>query len=143
MEDKSRKTIRAAGGIVNGTGGNDGKIAVVRRRRYGGEIGLPKGKVNKGETEIAAALREVGEETGLRVELREPVGTTHYEVNGRPKSVSYFMMDAPDDCPASPQDTGEVEAVEWLTPAEAVAALTHEDDRKLVTEVFKIGEKPP
>lgn len=140
MNDKSSKPIRAAGGIVNGTGRNNGKIALVRRRRYGGEVGLPKGKLDKGETEIEAALREVEEETGIRVKLREAVGSTHYNVDGRPKTVAYFMMDAPDDKPARPQDSGEVEAVEWLTPAEAIAALTHEDDRELVIKIFKIGK---
>jgi hypothetical protein len=32
-------------------------------------------------------------------------------------------------------------AVEWLTPVEAVATLTHDDDRKLVTRVFDIEKK--
>ncbi len=142
MSDKSTEPIRAAGGIVNGTGRNNGKIAVVRRRRYGGEVGLPKGKLDKGETEVQAALREVEEETGIRVKLRAAVGTTHYSVSGRPKTVAYFMMDAPDDKPAVPRDSKEVEAVEWVTPAEAVAALTHDDDRELVTKIFKIGKRP-
>ena len=32
----------------------------------------------------------------------------------------------------------EVQLVDWLTPVEAVAALTHDDDRKPVTRVFEI-----
>lgn len=139
--NEKKNPIRAAGGIVAGVGRNDGKIAVVRRKRYGGEVGLPKGKLNKGETEAEAAVREVEEETGIRVRLRAAVGTTQYNVDGRPKTVTYFMMDAPDDAPARPQDSTEVEKVEWLTPAEALAALTHDDDRALVTEIFKIGKR--
>src|SRR5262249_47436616 len=97
MTETLPKPIRAAGGIVRGAGQNTGKLLVVRRRRYGGEVGLPKGKLVEGEDEAAAALREVEEETGLRPVLRQHVGRTHYKVRGRPKTVSYFVMDAIDD----------------------------------------------
>jgi 8-oxo-dGTP pyrophosphatase MutT (NUDIX family) len=142
MSEKSSKTIRAAGGIISGVGSNSGKIAVVRRRRYSGEVGLPKGKLNEGETEAEAALREVEEETGLRAILRQRIGSTQYSVDGKPKTVTYFMMDAPDDAVARPHDSREIHAVEWLTPVEAVAALTHDDDRTLVMRVFDIGKEP-
>jgi len=137
MTQQSSQEIRAAGGIVRGTGSHHGKIAVVRRRRYKDEIGLPKGKVRKGETDSEAALREVGEETGLRVLLREPAGSTHYHVDGKPKTVTYFIMDALEDIPGSPNDLTEIEAVEWLTPQQAVQVLTHADDRTLLLNVFK------
>jgi len=133
---KGSNPIRAAGGLIIGIGANAGKIAVVRRRRYQGEVGLPKGKLDKGESEAEAAVREVGEETGLSVKMRGPAGTTHYEVKGRPKTVVYFVMDADDKPSSGPRDTGEIEAVEWLTPAEAFAVLTHEEDRKLVAGFF-------
>lgn len=138
MSDKPNP-VRAAGGIVCGAASNVGKIAVVRRRRYGGEIGLPKGKLTKGETEVEAALREVEEETGLRAKIRQAVGKTEYSVDGRQKTVAYFVMEVASDVPARPSDTGEVEAVEWLTPEQAVGALTHRDDRELVARVFKLG----
>jgi 8-oxo-dGTP pyrophosphatase MutT (NUDIX family) len=141
MTETSPKPIRAAGGIVRGAGQNTGKLLVVRRRRYGGEVGLPKGKLVEGEDEAAAALREVEEETGLRPVLRQHVGRTHYSVHGRPKTVAYFVMDAIDDNVASPRDTGEIDATEWLTPGEAVAALTHDDDRKLVAGIFGIAKE--
>ena len=43
--------------------------------------------------------------------------------------------------PARPHDSKEVQAVEWLTPVEAGATLTHDDDRKLVSRVFDIERK--
>jgi 8-oxo-dGTP diphosphatase len=136
MATQSSEPIRAAGGIVVGTGANRGKIAVVRRRRYHGEVGLPKGKVRKDETDAEAAVREVEEETGLRASLRQIADTTRYKVDGRPKTVTYFLMDAPEGTPAIPNDSEEIEAVEWLTPLEAIAALTHVEDRKLISRLF-------
>ena len=136
MSEKFSQTIRAAGGIIAGVGNKSGKIAVVRRRRYGGEVGLPKGKLKEGETEAEAALREVEEETGLRAILRQRIGSTQYKVDGGPKTVTYFLMDAPVDAQACPHDSKEVQAVEWLTPDEALATLTHDDDRQLIKRVF-------
>ncbi len=69
--------ILAAGGIVQGQGENDGKILLVRRRRYAGEMGLPKGKVKWHEDVAAAALREVREETGYNLEIVEYPGRTN------------------------------------------------------------------
>ena len=136
---QSAEPIRAAGGIVAGTGMHRGKIAVVRRRRYRGEVGLPKGKIKRGETEAEAAVREVEEETGLRASLNQIAGVTTYQVEGRPKTVTYFLMEAPEGMLATPHDSREIEAVEWLTPREALAALTHDEDRRLLSRVFNLG----
>ena len=46
---------------------------------------FPKGKVDRGEHPLAAAVREVEEETGLRVRLGRPLTDQHYLVNGRGK----------------------------------------------------------
>lgn len=132
--------ILAAGGIVLGAGANAGKIAIIRRRRYGEEIALPKGKLGEGEEPAEAALREVREETGCAAQITEYAGTTRYFVKGVPKAVFYFLMKAEGDGDARPVDTGEVEAVEWMAPAPAVAAMTHREDRELVSAVFGLGK---
>jgi 8-oxo-dGTP pyrophosphatase MutT (NUDIX family) len=132
----NEEPIRAAGGIVKGTGRNKGKIAIIRRRRYEGEIALPKGKLNPGEDERSAALREVEEETGIKAVLGDRAGETRYAVRGRLKTVTYFLMEALDDAPTQPQDSAEVGNVEWLTPADAIAVLSHAEDKKLIERVF-------
>lgn len=132
----SEEPIRAAGGIVKGVGRNKGKIAVIRRRRYEGEIALPKGKLEAGEDEKAAALREVWEETGIKAEMRGHAGETRYSVGGRPKTVTYFLMEALDDTVTQPEDSPEIDSVEWLSPADAIAALSHAEDKKLIERVF-------
>lgn len=134
----SEALIRAAGGIVKGTGRNQGKIAIVHRARYEGEIGLPKGKVDlsKGEDEERTAVREVEEETGIKAILRDIAGGTRYLVGGRPKRVLYFFMDAPDDKDTKPKDPKEIASVEWVTPVEAAGLLTHPEDRELIQRIF-------
>jgi 8-oxo-dGTP diphosphatase len=133
--------ILAGGGIV--TGSEAGKIAVVHRRRYAGEIGLPKGKVRveEGETVVHAAEREVREETGYTVRAISFAGLTHYLTNGRPKVVFYYCMEIIGY--SGGIDTGEIQSVAWMTPEEAVATLTHADDRRLVTTVFSLPAGDP
>jgi 8-oxo-dGTP pyrophosphatase MutT (NUDIX family) len=45
----------------------DGKVLAVARRKDPNDFGLPGGKVDEGETEIEAAIRECFEETGLKI----------------------------------------------------------------------------
>jgi ADP-ribose pyrophosphatase YjhB (NUDIX family) len=150
---KSPKTIRpefrnntpqgiiAAGGILLGNGTKQGKIAIVKRCRYRGEMSLPKGKLKDGENETDGALREVQEETGCTVKIREYAGSTHYLVRGLPKVVFYFVMNVERDDGTGPVDRNEVESVEWMTPELAIKELTHREDRELVSAVFGLSER--
>jgi 8-oxo-dGTP diphosphatase len=132
----AREPILAAGGIVLGPEKNTGKICLVRRHRYPGEIALPKGKLRTGETAIEAARREVSEETGFEVEILEYAGATHYLVENVPKAVFYFVMKTDGKEGGTPKDKEEIENVEWLTPRDALLALTHREDRDLISAVF-------
>ncbi len=128
--------ILAAGGILMGDGEMAGKIALVRRRRYGGEVGLPKGKAHPDEGLRTTALREVKEETGYDTEIVDHAGTTRYMVGPRPKAVSYFRMRLSGPAAPAAVDSEEIDRVEWVTPHEALALLTHAEDRRLVSGVF-------
>jgi 8-oxo-dGTP diphosphatase len=110
--------IRAAGGVLWRTAGSgseeDIEIAVVHRPRYD-DWSLPKGKLAPGESALDAAVREVLEETGYRVRLGEPLGTTRYRrlVNGvdRPKVVHWWAMEATSG-EFTPNE--EVDALRWV-----------------------------
>jgi len=134
-------TILAAGGILRGEGANEGMIAIVCRRRYGGEIGLPKGKVKAKEDLLVASVREVKEETGYDAEITGYAGATHYHVEGRPKAVFYFIMRVLDSSSRGPFDDKEIERMEWMTPHDAAIALTHIEDRNLIATVFALPRK--
>ena len=124
----SPPAIVAAGGIVVGRGAHEGKIAVVRRKRYRDEVALPKGKQQGDEAVELTALREVKEETGLQATVCGYAGSTHYFVGSVPKVVFYYLMEAASA--PQPRDTDEIEAVEWMTPDAAVDALTHQEGRQ-------------
>ena len=73
----ARAPILAAGGIVV-RGGARPLIAVVQRRKDNGWV-LPKGKLKRKERSIAAARREVREETGQKVLVHEFLGIISYD----------------------------------------------------------------
>ena len=65
----------------------------MHRPRYD-DWSLPKGKLEAGEHPLAAAVREVGEETGVRggaAGPAAPASATRMR-DGTPKSVDYWSM---------------------------------------------------
>jgi 8-oxo-dGTP pyrophosphatase MutT (NUDIX family) len=117
--------IRAAGGVVR----RDGLIAVVHRP-HRGDWSLPKGKLEPGEDDAAAAVREVLEETGCDAVIERDLGTVSYTVaDRRPKSVRYYLMTAR----AAAADTAaDVDVVRWLSPEGVEELLTYATDRDVL-----------
>jgi 8-oxo-dGTP diphosphatase len=120
--------VEAAGGVVV----RDGRVAVVHRPKYD-DWTLPKGKLEPGESFEDAALREVREETGLRCALGRELSSTHYtDRKGRSKVVRYWLME-PETGEFTAND--EVDELRWLGPGEAVAVLSYEHDKELLSEL--------
>ena len=129
---KNRRPVRAAGGIVVRAGAVP-LFAVVQMSKFDSWV-LPKGKLNRGETAVQAAEREVMEETGHEVTVHEFVGTLAYEVGGRPKIVQFWRMQALDEKPAYPL-MHDIQKVTWLPLEEAVGLLTHLREREFLGSV--------
>jgi 8-oxo-dGTP diphosphatase len=134
---KSRVPILAAGGIVLRNDGGS-QFAIVRLRKPD-SWGLPKGKLAAGEHAMAAARREVLEETGHRVTIHEFLGTLAYEASRRPKVVQFWRMQAVGEPIADL--TRDVTAVEWLALEDAIDRLTHLRERVFLEQVGPIALK--
>ena len=117
--------IRAAGGVVR----RDGLIAVVHRPQHD-DWSLPKGKLEPGEDDATAAVREVREETGREAVIEQDLGTVSYEVaSGRPKTVRWYLMTARSDATDLADD---VDDVRWLAPEKVEEVLTYATDRDVL-----------
>ncbi len=77
--------VQAAGAVVL----RKDAVLLVHRPRYG-DWSFPKGKLDRGELAPIAAVREVGEETGVRIRLGTPLGSQRYPSGARMKTVSYW-----------------------------------------------------
>jgi 8-oxo-dGTP diphosphatase len=129
-------------GFVHAAGGvpwrwNDGEVEVllVHRPRYD-DWTLPKGKVQSGESDEQAALREVEEETGLRCELgAELAGTMYRDRKLRPKLVRYWAM-RPVAGDAVAQH--EVDEVAWMRLDHAAGRLSYERDLDVLASLDRV-----
>ena len=82
--------VEAAGALVWRVRLGTLQVALVHRPRYD-DWSWPKGKVDPGETILAAATREVAEETGHDVVLGVPLPGLEYALSdGRRKRVHYW-----------------------------------------------------
>jgi 8-oxo-dGTP diphosphatase len=117
--------VRAAGGVVWRSAAGEPEILLVHRPRYG-DWTLPKGKNEPDEPDEVCAVREVLEETGMRVELGPLLCRVQYtDARGRAKEVAYFDLCA---TVGSFEPNDEVDEVRWAVPAVAKAALTYAHD---------------
>jgi 8-oxo-dGTP diphosphatase len=127
---KSSGPIRAAGVVLL----RQGPLVCVLHRPRQDDWSLPKGKLDPGENEVEAARRETVEETGSDVVLGLPLTTQRYDVDGRPKSVHYWVgreRQGPGFMPNK-----EIDDLRWVPPAEAIAMLTYPRDGDLVREAL-------
>jgi 8-oxo-dGTP diphosphatase len=115
------KTIHAAGGIVVRNGARP-LIAIVQRAKDELWV-LPRGKLKRDESPLAGARREVIEETGHRVRVREFVGAITYRARGRPKVVQFWRMQA--EANPSRDLMEDIMAVKWLPLSEAIRKLSY------------------
>jgi 8-oxo-dGTP pyrophosphatase MutT (NUDIX family) len=108
-----------------GRGGSDLETARWPGPRYD-DWSLPKGKVDPGETDEEAALREVQEETTLVAELGpELPSTTYLDRSGKQKRVRYWAMTA---VSGSPRGSNEVDRAVWVPLPEAARRLSYARD---------------
>jgi 8-oxo-dGTP pyrophosphatase MutT (NUDIX family) len=133
----------SAGGVVV----HEGKVLVIvptRRAADGSHVlGLPKGHLDKGETLVQAAAREVREETGVTVELVRKLGEVRYwYVRDRQrvaKSVHFFLFCYVSGDVADHDE--EVLEARWMGLAEAQRSLSYPGERDMVSRALAITEQ--
>lgn len=110
----------------------DGLEVLLIKHKNGGHWAFPKGHVEKKETEEETALREIKEETGLKVKLdtgfRQAVA--YSPKPGVWKDVIYFaaLCDS-EKMRAQPE---EVLELRWEPPFQALATVTYDSDREIL-----------
>jgi 8-oxo-dGTP diphosphatase len=126
--------VLAAGGLVWRRAGDGAvEVVVVHRPRYD-DWSWPKGKLDPGETDEEAALREVLEETSLHAELGpELLTTTYLDRSGKHKRVRYWAMTADHESPAA---ANEVDRAVWMSAEVAASRLTYSRDVEVLESLL-------
>lgn len=133
----SAETIHAAGAVLWRPCADSGEplLAVIHRPRYD-DWSLPKGKIDPGETEPVAAVREIHEETGQHAHLGRRLSRISYPIPIGTKVVHYWA--ARGLC-GDFEPNREVDQMLWLPVEEAAARLTYPHDR---TVTHRFTDKP-
>jgi 8-oxo-dGTP pyrophosphatase MutT (NUDIX family)/phosphohistidine phosphatase SixA len=134
VSDKRSPDIRAAGAVVWRVQDGALELALVHRAHYD-DWSLPKGKLENGESELAAAVREVGEEIGSVVAVSRRLTRVHYAVDAAKKTVAYWTMHHVGGEFAT---SNEVDALEWLSVAEARERVTYPLDRQVLDDFDQV-----
>lgn len=103
-------------------------VALVHRPRYQ-DWSLPKGKAIAGEALIAAAARELTEETGYIAALGRALTTVSYAVGSRPKTVQYYSGRL---LSGSFAPNKETDKLVWLPLPAAKKKMTYEFDQAVL-----------
>lgn len=132
--------VIAAGAVVTRRSPDTGErqVLLVHRPRYD-DWSFPKGKLDPGEHVTACAVREVEEETGLRIRLGTPLADQRYRVAGdRMKRVHYWMARvAGDDDVSRYAVNREIDAVEWVDWSRAADRITYRRDRAVLDDAWQ------
>ncbi|MEN3186657.1 MAG: NUDIX domain-containing protein [Atribacterota bacterium] len=136
------KKVYASGGVVLRKCSEMVEVLLVQKRDSGVWT-LPKGHLNEGETEAEAAEREVKEETGYTVVLREKIGEIRftYSRNGEnfEEAVSFFLMDPLEE--GKKEEEEEIVNVSWFSLPQALAVMQYDSEKKMVLKGGEILQK--
>ena len=131
MSTRPRHLLETSYGGVVVRGDDVLVITPVGKRRV---TGLPKGGPRPAESGEETAAREVREETGVTVSVREPLGDVQYwyRRSGRRgfKTVHFYLCDYVEGSTADHDH--EVEDARWIPLTEARTRLSYPGERALI-----------
>ncbi|WP_203581979.1 NUDIX hydrolase [Microbacterium hibisci] len=135
--------VYAAGGVVWRIVEGKLRVLLIHRTKYR-DITLPKGKVDPGEMLAETAVREIHEETGIRVALGVPVGVSRYRLpSKRTKIVHYWAAEATQAAIRSSAfvPNKEIAALEWVSPKKALKRLSYPVDTEIMETFLRLVDE--
>ena len=136
-------TVYAAGALCWRVVAGQLMVALIYRGRYK-DWGWPKGKQDPGECLPETAVREISEETGLKIRLRVRLVIQKYTLaSGEPKEVHYWAARVTDKTVARSKfkPSEEVAEVTWVRAQDAFSLLTYPKDAEPLQALLDLHAK--
>lgn len=136
-----RRVAVSAGGVVWRPTEGDGEVEVVLVQTPAQRWGLPKGKPNNGERLTETALREVSEETGLRVEIDCKIGVMRYSFatadRSRIDKAVHFWLMQPTGGAFSDHDDEHID-VRWFGIGDALRMVSYRNTASILEHAAEL-----
>lgn len=115
----------------------DGKLLMIRTRKWSGRWGIPGGKIERGESAEDALHREVSEETGLRLKSARFVMVQDCVDSEEFHRPAHFLLlnYAAEAGAGDVRLNDEAEEFRWVTPSEAAGMDLNRPTRRLLEAV--------
>ncbi len=129
------RKVKSCGCIIS----ENNKVVLIQQKK--GNWGFPKGRIEKNETEVETAIREVKEETNLDVKIEDPDKKyidTYFAKKNEFKEVIYFLAKRIGG-EIKPQEN-EIKNVEWVDLSEAINRITMKSTKLLYQKVLSEEE---
>ena len=144
MPRKSKAVSETSAGGVVYRRVDDGYAVLLIKDSYK-NWGFPKGHVEPGEDAEQAAVREIGEETGLtslakRAFIRDIDWFFRFRGKLIHKTCHFFLFESAEG-EATPQRDEGITAVRWLALEPALKAVSYANAREVLREAGRLIEK--
>lgn len=133
-------TIVAAGVVCWREQKGNLEVLLVHREMYK-DWSFPKGKQDPGETLSETAVREVFEETGIKLRLGRKLSVIRYKLsNDEQKEVHYWASKLKPKAIKKSEFTpnAEISKLRWVTATEALQKLSYQHDQELLQGAMKL-----
>lgn len=140
---KEISEVSAGGFVISKT--DPRLVALMGRINRAGKLEwcIPKGHPEGAESNEAAAIREVFEETGLHAEIRDYLGEVRYQFIQDGKKIHktvhiYLLQQTAGELSLEHDPHSEASELIWVGLTELVAKLSHGNERKIAQKLVEL-----
>ena len=126
------KPVTGAGGVVFN---KEGKVLILKHKNINWVF--PKGHIEKTETKIEAAIREVEEESGVVADLVKPVvsfKTSYINASNTPREITWYLMTTNATKPILREEV--FPKGKFVKPAKAMKKLAYSNDKDVLEHML-------
>ncbi len=131
FQQKNKKPTHAGGVVFREINGSK-EFLLVTAKNFSFIWVLPKGHIKSSETEEKAAIREVKEESGVKVSVVSKIGNAHrLQWNFKKQAVAFYLM----KFEAVHAQNKENRKIKWLPFEDAASKLFYSDQKKIMRQL--------